>query len=126
MRLLLDTSIVIWAVESPERLSKRATDALETTENILEISAVSLPETAIKTSRGKLRVSAAALRQAIDDLDIRALPDTSHHAFLPFELPLHHRDPFDRQISAQALAEKIHVVTPDEKFGLYKGLKIVW
>jgi PIN domain nuclease of toxin-antitoxin system len=43
-----------------------------------------------------------------------------------FEVPLHHRDPFDRQIIAQALAEKIAVVTPDDKFKLYAGLKIIW
>jgi PIN domain nuclease of toxin-antitoxin system len=41
-------------------------------------------------------------------------------------LRLHHTDPFDRQIIAQALAESIPVVTPDEKFSLYKGLKIIW
>lgn len=125
LRLLLDTAIVIWAIESPERLTTRAVAALETTENILEMSAVSLTEIAIKTSRGKLRISADAVHQALKDLDIHILPYTADHAFLLFDLPLHHRDPFDRQIIAQALAEKIPVVTSDEKFGLYKGLKII-
>jgi len=44
----------------------------------------------------------------------------------PFDLPLHHSDPFDLQIIAQAFWEKIPVVTSDEKFSLYKGLRIVW
>lgn len=126
MRLLLDTAVLIYAVESPERLTKRAIAALENAENVLELSAVSLSEIAIKTALGKLRLSAAVARQAVKDLDIRILPYTADHAFHLFDLPLHHGDPFDRQIIAQALSEKIPIVTSDEKFSLYKGLKLVW
>lgn len=126
MRLLLDTAVLIYAVESPERLSKRAAAALRNPENILELSAVSLAELAIKASIGKLAISDAVARQAIDDLDIRVLPYTAEHALRLFGLPLHHSDPFDRQIIAQALSEKIPVVTPDQKFGLYEGLKVIW
>jgi PIN domain nuclease of toxin-antitoxin system len=126
LRLLLDTAVLIYAVESPERLSKRVAAALENPENVLELSAISLAEIAIKTTLGKLRLSAAIARQAVEDLDIRILPYTAEHAFHLFELPLHHGDPFDRQIITQALFEKIPVVTPDEKFSLYKGLKLVW
>jgi len=61
-----------------------------------------------------------------EDLKLRVLPYTGRHAYQLFGLPLHHSDPFDRQIIAQALAENIPVVTPDEKFSLYKGLKIIW
>ncbi len=60
------------------------------------------------------------------DLRLRVLPYTADHALHLFDLPLHHSDPFDRQIIAQALWEKIPVVTSDEKFSLYKGLRIVW
>jgi PIN domain nuclease of toxin-antitoxin system len=126
VRLLLDTAVLILAVESPERLSKRGAVALKKQENILELSAVSLSEIAIKTARGKLRLSAAATRQALEDLDVRILTYTADHAFHLFELPLHHADPFDRQIIAQALCEDIPVVTCDEKFSLYKELKIIW
>jgi Uncharacterized protein conserved in bacteria len=126
MRLLLDTAILIFAVDSPERLSKRAVAALENPVNILELSAVSLAEIAIKTALGKLKISSEIARQAIEDLGIRTLPYTAEHALRLFELPLHHGDPFDRQIIAQALSEEIPVVTSDEKFGLYKGLKVMW
>jgi PIN domain nuclease of toxin-antitoxin system len=126
VRLLLDTAVLIYAVESPERLSKRAAAALQNAHNVLELSTVSLAEIAIKASLNKLRLSAATARQAVQDLDIRILPYTADHAFQLFALPLHHRDPFDRQIIAQAQAEKIPVVTSDEKFGLYKGLKVMW
>ncbi len=126
MRLLLDTVTLIYAVESPEHLSKRAASALQNAQNLLELSSVSLAEIAIKASLGKLRLSATTARQALQDLDFRILPYTGEHAFQLFALPLHHRDPFDRQIIAQALFEKIPVVTSDEKFALYEGLKLVW
>jgi PIN domain nuclease of toxin-antitoxin system len=126
VRLLLDTAILIWAGESPERLTRRATAALGATDNILELSVVSLSEIAIKQARGKIELSASDTQQALKDLGIRILPYTADHAFLLFELPLHHKDPFDRQIVAQALSESIPIVTPDEKFRLYEGLKIIW
>jgi len=126
VRILLDTAVLIYAVEAPERLSKRVAAALQNPENVLELSAISLVEIAIKSSLGKLEVSAAIARQAVDDLDIRILPFTAEHALHLFDLPLHHGDPFDRQIITQALFEKIPVATPDEKFSLYKGLRIVW
>lgn len=126
MRLLLDTVALIFAVESPERLTKRATGILQNTENILELSAISLSEIAVRAARGKLKFSAADTRHALEDLDIRVLPYTAKHAFFLFDLPSLHADPFDRQIIAQALCEEIPVMTCDEKFSLYNGLKILW
>jgi PIN domain nuclease of toxin-antitoxin system len=126
VRLLLDTAILIYAVESPERLSKRAAAILQNPEHILELSAVSLAEIAIKASLGKLRISEEIARQAIEVLSLRILPYTAEHAFRLFELPMHHRDPFDRQIIAQALAEEISVVTSDDAFKVYKGLRLIW
>jgi len=126
VRLLLDTVALIYAVESPERLSKRAAAALENPENVLELSAISLSEIAIKSALGKLGISGTMIQQAIQDLDLRVLPYAADHALQLFDLPLHHGDPFDRQIIAQALAENIPVVTSDEKFRLYRGVKLVW
>ena len=126
VRILLDTAVLIYAVQMPERLSKRVAAALQNPETVLELIANSLTEIAIKTALGKLAVSAATARQAVEDLDIHILPFTGEHAFHLFELPRHHSDPFDRQIIAQALVEKIPVATPDEKFKLYKGLKLIW
>jgi PIN domain nuclease of toxin-antitoxin system len=126
VRLLLDTAILIFAVDSPERLSKRATAALKNRNNVLELSTISISEIAIKTALGKLQLSATLVRQAVEDLDIRILPYTADHAFHLFELPLHHGDPFDRQIIAQAMCEKIPIVSSDEKFSLYKGIRLIW
>ena len=126
MRLLLDTAVLIYAVESPDRLSKRASSVLRNPGNILELSAISITEIAIKASLGKLQLTAAIARQAMQDLGIRVLSYTGDHALRLFELPKHHGDPFDRQIIAQALSEKIPVATPDEKFRLYGGLGVIW
>jgi PIN domain nuclease of toxin-antitoxin system len=126
VRLLLDTAALIFAVESPERLSHRVSRALQNPQNALELSAISIAEIAIKAALGKLRLSAGTARQAVEDLGIRVLPFTAEHAFHLFELPLHHSDPFDRQIITQALCEKIAVVSPDEKFALYRGVNVIW
>jgi PIN domain nuclease of toxin-antitoxin system len=126
VRVLLDTAVLILSAESPQRLSKRAYAALQGTDNIREFSSISLTEIAIKNTLGKLRMPPESIRQAMQDLMVRVLPFTGEHAYRLFSLPLHHRDPFDRQIIAQALCEEIPVVTPDEKFRLYSGLNIIW
>lgn len=126
MRLLLDTAVVIYSVEFPDRLSRRAAAVLRNLDNALELSAVSITEIAIKADSGKLSFSPAILRKAMEDLGIRILPYRADHAFGTFGLPNHHNDPFDRQIIAQALSENISIVTPDEKFRLYEGITVVW
>ncbi|HUN96681.1 MAG TPA: type II toxin-antitoxin system VapC family toxin [Bradyrhizobium sp.] len=126
MRLLLDTVTFLWAVSSPENISRAAMSALRSESSVREISAISLSEIAIKQARGKLTFDQADVAAGIADLQLRVLPYAAGHAMRLFDLPLHHPDPFDRQIIAQALAEDVAVVTSDEKFRLYKGLKIVW
>lgn len=126
MRLLLDTVTFIWAVSSPERLSRAAMAALRKSTAVREISVVSLTEIAVKQTRGKLTFSRSHAVAGVADMRLRILPYTGEHAFHLFDLPIHHADPFDRQLIAQALAEHIAVVTPDESFSLYDGLKVVW
>jgi PIN domain nuclease of toxin-antitoxin system len=126
MRLLLDTVTFIWAVSAPERLSRAAMSALRKATAVREISVVSLTEIAVKQTRPKLRFGQADAMAGVADLRLRVLPYAAEHAFRLFELPAHHADPFDRQIIAQALVENIPVVTPDEAFNLYEGLKVVW
>ena len=79
-----------------------------------------------KQSIGKLRIGKDQLLTGLADLRPRVLPYTADHALHLFDLPLHHSDPFDRQILAQDLGEKIPVVTADEKLSLYRGLRMVW
>ena len=126
MRLLLDTATFIWAVSAPERLSRAAMSALRKATAVREISVVSLTEITVKQTRGKFTFGKADAMAGVADLRLRVLPYAAEHAFRLFELPAHHADPFDRQIIAQALVENIPVVTPDEAFNLYEGLKVVW
>ena len=126
MRVLLDTAVLIFAVQAPERLSRKAAAVLEDVENIRELSAISLTEIAVKNTLGKLDLSAAQVEQAVEDLHLRLLPFTAEHAFHLFGMPVHHRDPFDRQIIAQAQAEDIPVVTPDRRFSSYVDLSVIW
>lgn len=126
MRVLLDTVAVLFAVESPDRLSTRAKSEILDGKNSLEISAISIAEIAIKSTRGKLHFSSTDVEQAIDQLKARVLPFTADHALQLFQLPLHHTDPFDRQLIAQAISEDIPIASPDRDFSLYKGLRVVW
>src|SRR5262245_12361375 len=114
MRLILDTVTFIWAVSTPERLSRGAASALRKSTAVREISVVSLTEIALKQNRGKLTFGNADATAGVADLQLRVLPFSAEHAFRLFDLPSHHADPFDRQIIAQALAEGVAIVTPDE------------
>jgi len=126
MRLILDTVTFIWAVSAPERLSRAAMSALRKSTVVREVSVVSLTEIAVKQTRGKLTFGKANAITGVADLRLRVLPYSEEHAFRLFDLPAHHADPFDRQIIAQALVEHVPVVTPDESFSLYKGLRVIW
>ena len=126
MRLILDTVTFIWAVSAPERLSRAAMSALRKATAVREISVVSLTEIAVKQTRGNLTFGKADAMAGVADLRLRVSPYAAEHAFRLFDLPTHHADPFDRQIIAQALVENVPVVTPDEAFSLYKGLKVIW
>lgn len=126
MRILLDTVTFIYAVQSSERLSARAKAVLADSENVRELSVLSLAEIALKNAIGKLMLSPASTMGAAERLRVQILGYAPEHALRLFDLPLHHRDPFDRQLIAQALAENIPVVTCDERFALYKGLRVIW
>ena len=126
MRYLLDTVTFFWAATSPEKLSRKVNVMLANRADVREISALSLSEIAIKNSVGKLTFSKADVTTGLSDLRVRVLPFSFDHALEFFDLPPHHSDPFDRQIIAQALSEDIPVVTCDDRFRLYHGLKVIW
>jgi PIN domain nuclease of toxin-antitoxin system len=125
VRILIDTSVLIFAALDPDRLTKKAYSLLADPENTPEISTVSIAEIALKNATGKLVFSSIDVHHSLDDLKIRVLPFTADHAFRLFDVPLHHRDPFDRQIIAQSLHEKIPLITSDRVFIHYGG-EILW
>ena len=126
MRILLDTAALIFAAKSPDRLSRTAINAISDSGNNLEVSSISLTEIAVKVSLGKLELPAPAVRNSIVELGVRILPFGADHAYQVFALPVIHRDPFDRQIIAQALVENVPVITSDQVFRLYAGVKVIW
>jgi len=121
MKLLLDTHILIWYLEGHPDLPDAQRLLIEDRRNFVAVSAASLWEMAIKISIGKLElmddlatIENILRQQGIDMLSIQ----TSHLQRL-MTLPFHHRDPFDRLIIAQALAEEMTLISNDESFPLY-------
>jgi PIN domain nuclease of toxin-antitoxin system len=122
VRLLLDTHAMLWALLRPRELAKNAANALRAAENEVFVSAASAWEVAIKSAAGKLRLPGVpedwlpgALRvTGFESLDIRI-----EHALAAGALPDLHRDPFDRLLVAQALAEGLVVVTRDPRIAAY-------
>lgn len=123
MKLLLDTQILLWAAGQPERLSAAARKQLNNPRNELLFSAASLWEIAIKSTLGRkdFRVEPRLLRRGLLDNGYVELPVTSQHAVGIDALPPLHKDPFDRLLLAQALAEGITLLTGDAQLARYPG-----
>jgi PIN domain nuclease of toxin-antitoxin system len=121
-RLLLDTHVLIWSLASPERLASPARAAIEAATNTVYVSVASPWELAIKLAIGRLTLRpdlAAWLPNAIAAARFTVLPITLEHVLILEQLPLHHRDPFDRLLIAQAQVEQLTIVTADPLFELY-------
>jgi len=110
MRLLLDTHVAIWWLDGDLRLSVATRSAIESAAEAY-LSVVSLWEIFLKQERGRLDLP-AGFTDALRD-DFAALPLTVDHVLEGRSLPMVHRDPFDRMLVAQAVAEGLTVVTAD-------------
>ena len=111
MRYLLDTHVLLWSRASPERLSAEAVTLLQSTENTLYVSMATLWECAIKACIGKLAVPEGFFRIVANDYEI--LDIELAHLEATLQLPLLHRDPFDRLLVAQARLGGLTLVTRD-------------
>ena len=126
MTLLLDTREFLWWVWDDPRLSRRARAAIAATPCLLSVA--SCWEMAIKASLGKLTMPLPLDRFFADHLgasEFTLLPIELPHASAVATLAFHHRDPFDRLLAAQALHEKLPLVSADPVFRKYK-VKRVW
>ena len=122
MKYLLDTNVFIWGVAVPEKLNNQAASILSSAESELYLSAATSWEIAIKFALGSLtllRPPSEFIPQAIRDLALRSLDITHLHSVAAEELPLHHRDPFDRMLIAQARSETMVLLTADSAFRRY-------
>jgi PIN domain nuclease of toxin-antitoxin system len=119
--LLLDTQILLWAANEPDRLPRAARTLLTDPDNDLLFSAASLWEIAIKNTIGRddFRVQPRILRRGLLENGYAELPITSEHAVNIDSLPPLHRDPFDRMLIAQAITEGITLMTSDVQVARY-------
>jgi PIN domain nuclease of toxin-antitoxin system len=128
MNLLLDTHVLIWLVDGSDNLSQSAKQAIEDEQNSLYLSIASLWEMTIKMSLGKLQLGISLDRIVESYLipaSIEILPINLNHLLVLRDLPLHHRDPFDRILISQAQAEELTLVSGDRLFGDYLA-RILW
>lgn len=112
MKVLLDTHVVLWTLSGRRALSEQAQEAIRAADDLL-VSAVTFAEVGVKASVGKLRVP-AGFRDAVESAGARVLGLTPEHGLAVAALPLHHKDPFDRLLIAQAQVEDLTIVTAGE------------
>ena len=124
VRLLLDTHLLLWIAEESRRLSVRAVKLIADEDNVLVFSTISVLEVAIKYGmrRPDFQVHPALLRRGLLDNGYEELAVTGEHAALVGDLPPIHKDPFDRLLLAQAMAEGITLVTGDAALTRYPGV----
>lgn len=120
MKLLLDTHVLLWAVNEPDKLSKAARETLEIEDNVIYFSPISISEIAIKAARYKdFEFDVEACRKAALQTFVE-LPYSSEHAVALKNIPILPFDPFDRMLLAQAASEPLHLLTADRKLIEYE------
>ncbi len=124
MKLLLDTHAALWFLSGDERLGEKAARHLTDETNRILLSAAVVWEVAIKRSLGKLTVPAEYLSLLLD-AGVQALAVSLEHAAAVQRLPLHHRDPFDRMLVAQAAIEGAALVSRDVALVPY-DVTLIW
>lgn len=128
MRLLADTHAMLWWLRDDRRLSKRARALLEDGANELLWSIASSWEIAVKLGTGKLELDRPLHRLFADIVSEQGavvLPIGHEHCSRLADLPLHHRDPFDRMLIAQAQHEGVPILTADPKLAVY-DVQVLW
>lgn len=121
MRLLLDTQIFYWSFYEPRKLSQKARETMLAAEAVF-VSAASIWEIAIKVRLGKIMADPRELADQIEVNGFEELPVSCRQALLVATLPMHHSDPFDRLLIAQAMSEPLHLLTADDQLSSYSEL----
>jgi PIN domain nuclease of toxin-antitoxin system len=128
MKLLLDTHTLLWFLGEPDYLPPRVLAAIVAAGSDAAVSIGSLWEIAIKASLNKVYLPKnydELFPQAVPDSGLSLLPIQPAHLVVVSRLPLHHRDPFDRLLIAQAMVEGLTLVSVDNRFAAY-GTPLLW
>jgi len=127
VRAILDThAFIVLSREGLGAVSVRAQRVIQDEDTDLILSTVSITEIAIKSNINKLEMTREVVSVSLERLRLTILPYEVQHSIRLFDLPLHHRDPFDRMLIATALAEGLPIITEDREFRKYKGLSVIW
>ena len=118
MNLFIDTHVLLWWLDDSLELSEAGRNALSDPDNLIVLSAVVVWEIRIKQALGKLEIPPSFYR-VVQEQGFELLSITADHAYAVGDLPMHHRDPFDRMIIAQAKVEGLTVATRDTVFKKY-------
>lgn len=128
MRVLLDTHALLWATLSPASLSRKAASIIDTEANVILVYAASAWEIATKVRLGKLPGAETLEKEFLDVMEnagYTLLPIDVRSALRTGRLTSDHRDPFDRMLAAQALAEDIPILSADAKLDPF-GIRRIW
>ena len=128
MKVLLDTHAFLWSITGDDRLSKTAEEIFLDPDNNLFFSAASFWEICIKMSLGKLSLKRGWFKTIQEEMRINAvqwLPVEMQHCDELTKLPFHHRDPFDRMLIAQAMAEDLQLLSRDGRLSAYE-IELIW
>ena len=118
MKILLDTHIFLWAISTPKRIPKTKRAQIESLANTIYVSSISIAEIMIKASIGKLKVDYDPISVA-EQSGFEWIGYEAHDAVLLKDLPFHHKDPFDRMLISQSIANDIPIITEDNNFEMY-------
>lgn len=128
VRLLLDTSALLWWLEDSSELSESARREIDRLGNTIFVSSISLYEIALKVHLGKLTLpgrTPSDVPDAIDSAKFVRLSVTMEHGLIAGQLPLGHKDPWDRLLAAQAMVEDVAIVSDDKAFDVL-GAERLW
>jgi PIN domain nuclease of toxin-antitoxin system len=117
VRVLLDTHLLLWALSQPSKLSPASRKQIIAAE--VYVSAASIWEISIKSALGRLAANPSEVLAGIEPAGFSLLPITGEHAAKVAELPMLHKDPFDRMLVAQASLEPMILLTNDESLRGY-------
>lgn len=128
MKYLLDGVVWLWSIGPVERISKEALELLSAGSEEIYFSAATAWELSIKAQLGKLNLPgppAKCIPAFVAKQGLKELPVTQAHAVKVYDLPSHHRDPFDRLLIAQAIVEGMTILTADRAFAKYP-VDVLW